>query len=69
MLILLHDFPEFLIEASFILVENLPDKFHQIRNIILSAFPKSMQPPDPFRVDSQVKIELENSSKYCYRLN
>ena len=50
LLIILHDFPEFLIEMSFTLCENLPDKFHQVRNLILSAFPKNMQPPDPFRV-------------------
>ena len=56
LLVMLHDFPEFLIEAGFILVENLPDKFSQVRNIIFSAFPKTMQPPDPFRVTDQVII-------------
>jgi len=54
LLVMLHDFPEFLIEASFILVENLPDKFNQVRNIIFSAFPQTMLPPDPFRVTEQV---------------
>lgn len=54
LLVLLRDFPEFLIEASFILVENLPDKFNQVRNIIFSAFPQTMLPPDPFRVTEQV---------------
>jgi len=59
LLVMLHDFPEFLIEASFILVENLPEKFHQVRNIIFSAFPKTMQPPDPFRVTEQIEAREE----------
>jgi CCR4-NOT transcription complex subunit 1 len=48
-----------LIEAIFILVENLPDKFNQVRNIIFSAFPKSMQPPDPFRATEQIEMREE----------
>jgi len=59
LLVMLHDFPEFLIEASFVLVENLPDKFNQVRNIIFSAFPKTMQPPDPFRVTEQIELRDE----------
>jgi len=58
-LILLHDFPEFLIEASFVFLENLPEKFNQVRNVILSAFPKSIMPPDPFRVNPQVNKPLD----------
>ena len=58
LLIILHDFPEFLIEMSFTLCENLPDKFHQVRNLILSAFPKNMQPPDPFRVVHTNQVNL-----------
>ncbi len=63
LLVILRDFPEFLIEASFILVENLPDKFNQVRNIILSAFPQAMSPPDPFRITDQVYSFSENSIK------
>lgn len=59
LLVILHDFPEFFIEASFLLVENLPDKFNQVRNIIFSAFPKTMQPPDPFRVNEQIELREE----------
>jgi Cell division control protein, negative regulator of transcription len=53
LLVLLRDFPEFLIEASFLLVENVPKRFNQVKNLILSAFPKSMKPPDPFRVSKE----------------
>jgi CCR4-NOT transcription complex subunit 1 len=56
LLVLLHDFPDFLIESSFTLIENLPKKFNQVKNIVLSAFPTSMKPPDPFRTNDQVEI-------------
>jgi len=54
LLILLHDFPEFLVETSFVLIESLPEKLNHIRNVILSAVPRSVPSPDPFRVTSQV---------------
>eukprot|EP01015_Nassula_variabilis_P035174 TRINITY_DN8797_c0_g1_i2.p1 TRINITY_DN8797_c0_g1~~TRINITY_DN8797_c0_g1_i2.p1 ORF type:complete len:238 (-),score=65.09 TRINITY_DN8797_c0_g1_i2:22-735(-) len=50
-LILLHDFNEFLSDFSFGLCEEIPDKFIQIRNMVLSAFPSSMRPPDPYTID------------------
>jgi len=63
LLVILHDFPEFLIEMSFTLCESLPEKFYQVRNLILSAFPKNMQPPDPFRVVHSNQIELKEEFK------
>ena len=54
LLILLHDFPDFLAETSFILIESLSEKLSHIRNVILSAAPRSVSSPDPFRVTSQV---------------
>lgn len=48
LLILLHDYPEFLGAYHFSLCDNIPLRCVQLRNIILSAFPKSMQLPDPF---------------------
>jgi len=59
LLILLHDFPEFLVETSFILIENLPEKLNHIRNVILSASPKSIPSPDPYHVTSQVEASVE----------
>ena len=54
LLILLHDFPEFLVETSFILIENLPEKLNHIRNVILSASPKSIPCPDPYHLNNQI---------------
>lgn len=50
LLVLLHDFAEFLSTFTYSLCEGIPDKFIQMKNIILAAFPKAMRPPDPFSV-------------------
>ena len=50
LLVILNDFPDFLVEMSFVLCEHIPEKFIQIRNLILSAYPSSMKPSDPLRV-------------------
>eukprot|EP01017_Pseudomicrothorax_dubius_P013670 TRINITY_DN1609_c0_g3_i1.p1 TRINITY_DN1609_c0_g3~~TRINITY_DN1609_c0_g3_i1.p1 ORF type:complete len:550 (-),score=170.29 TRINITY_DN1609_c0_g3_i1:118-1707(-) len=47
MLVLLHDFPEFLATYSFLLLEEIGNSFPQIRNLILSSFPKSVRPAHP----------------------
>lgn len=52
LLLLLNDFPEFFIEMSFILCEHIPEKFPQIRNLVLSAYPPNMKPPDPFQASA-----------------
>lgn len=48
LLVLLHDFPEFLCDYSSSFCDVLPVNCIQIRNLILSAFPRSMKLPDPF---------------------
>lgn len=48
LLVLLHDFPEFLCDYSCSFCDVLPVNCIQIRNLILSAFPRSMKLPDPF---------------------
>ena len=48
LLVLLHDFPEFLCEYHFALCDAIPPSCIQLRNLILSAFPKEMVLPDPF---------------------
>lgn len=48
LLILLHDFPEFLCEYCYQLVDNIPCNAIQMRNLVLSAFPRTMRLPDPF---------------------
>jgi CCR4-NOT transcription complex subunit 1 len=49
LLVLLHDFPEFLCECHFCFCDILPAPCVQIRNIILSAFPRDMRLPYPYR--------------------
>jgi CCR4-NOT transcription complex subunit 1 len=47
LLVLLHDFPDFLSEYYFTLCEVIPPRCIQLRNIILSAFPPTLVLPDP----------------------
>ncbi|KAL6309158.1 Not1-domain-containing protein [Sparassis latifolia] len=47
LLVLLHDFPEFLSEYYFTLCDVIPPRCIQLRNVILSAFPPSIILPDP----------------------
>lgn len=54
--VILHDCPEFLSEYHFNFVNKLPDHFIQLRNIILSAFPSFIDPPEPFQ--NNLKIDL-----------
>lgn len=48
LLVLLHDFSEFLCKYHFSLCDVLPTTCIQMRNLILSAFPRHMKLPDPF---------------------
>lgn len=47
LLVLLHDFPDFLSEYYFSLCDIIPPRCIQLRNVILSAFPASVNLPDP----------------------
>ncbi|EIN07655.1 CCR4-Not complex component [Punctularia strigosozonata HHB-11173 SS5] len=47
LLVLLHDFPEFLSEYYFTLCDAIPPRCVQMRNIILSAYPAGLILPDP----------------------
>jgi CCR4-NOT transcription complex subunit 1 len=47
LLVLLHDFPEFLSEYYFTLCDIIPSHCIQLRNVILSAFPTTIILPDP----------------------
>lgn len=51
LLVLLHDFPEFLGQYHFRLCDAIPVSCVQMRNLILSAFPRKMRLPDPFTTD------------------
>lgn len=49
LLVLLHDFPDFLSEYYFSLCDVIPPRCIQLRNIILSAYPLRTTLPDPHR--------------------
>ncbi|KAM0835819.1 hypothetical protein ACQ4PT_062703 [Festuca glaucescens] len=56
LLVLLHDFPEFLCDYHFSFCDVIPSSCIQMRNVILSAFPRSMRLPDPSTPN--LKIDL-----------
>ncbi|XP_057476799.1 uncharacterized protein LOC130764518 isoform X2 [Actinidia eriantha] len=56
LLVLHHDFPEFLSEYHFSFCDVIPSSCIQMRNVILSAFPRNMRFPDPYT--SNFKIDL-----------
>ena len=53
LLVLLHDFPEFLSEYYFTLCDAIPSRCIQLRNIVLSAYPPSCILPDPHLVHTR----------------
>lgn len=46
-LVILHDYPAFLIDYHYKLCNDIPLSFIQLRNLVLSAFPDNMRLPDP----------------------
>ena len=56
LLVLLHDFPEFLCEFHFSFCDVIPPSCIQLRNLILSAFPRTMRLPDPFTPNLKVDL-------------
>ena len=66
-LILSHDFPDFMYSSSLTLVKFLPLEFTQARNIILSAAPKNMVIESPLNIDLKVD-HLPDVHQICYPL-
>ena len=56
LLILLHDFPEFLCDYHQSLCDLVPASCIQLRNLILSAFPRNRRLPDPFSPNLQMSL-------------
>jgi len=57
LLVLLHDFPEFLSEYHISFCDVIPITCMQLRNLVLSAFPRTMRLPDPYtHVTEKTKI-------------
>jgi CCR4-NOT transcription complex subunit 1 len=55
LLVLLHDFPEFLCDYHYGFCDVIPPNCIQMRNLILSAVPRSMRLPDPFTPNLKVR--------------
>lgn len=64
MLVLLHDFPEFLCDYHFSLCDVIPATCIQLRNLILSAFPRNMRLPDPSTPNLKVCFRLTGISNF-----
>ena len=56
LLVLLHDYPDFLAGYHLPLCNVIPNSCIQLRNLILSAFPINMKLPDPFTPDLKVDL-------------
>jgi CCR4-NOT transcription complex subunit 1 len=55
-LVILHDFPEFLSDYHLSLCDLIPSTCVQLRNLVLSAFPRTMRLPDPFTPNLKVDL-------------
>jgi CCR4-NOT transcription complex subunit 1 len=61
LLVLLHDFPEFLCDYHYAFCDVIPPNCIQVRNLILSAYPRQMRLPDPFTPNLKVDMLQEIS--------
>ena len=64
-LVLIHDFPEFLCDFHHSFCDVLPPTCIQLRNLILSAFPRNVKLPDPAL---NIKMEQIPASKEAPRV-
>lgn len=55
-LVLLHDFPEFLCNCHYQFCDVIPSNCIQLRNLVLSAFPRCMKLPDPLTPNLKVDM-------------
>jgi CCR4-NOT transcription complex subunit 1 len=62
LLVLLHDCPEFLSEYYYSLCDAIPVRCIQMRNVILSAFPSWVVPPDPHLAVDALPTETHSSA-------
>ncbi|KAL6766839.1 NOT1 [Auxenochlorella protothecoides x Auxenochlorella symbiontica] len=62
LLVTLHDFPEFLCEYATPLASAVPSQCVQLRNLVLSAFPRSMHLPDPFTTGQAIAAMPETEA-------
>jgi CCR4-NOT transcription complex subunit 1 len=62
LLLLLHDFPEFLAEHYFSICDVIPYNCIQLRNVVLSAFPVNVTLPDPYLPYNQLEAMPQMST-------
>ena len=60
LLVLLHDFPDYLSENHFTLCNLIPPGCVQLKNLVLSAFPRQKRLPDPFMQGLILETITEN---------
>lgn len=68
-LVLLHDFPEFLCHNHYQFCDFIPPNCIQLRNLVLSAFPRCMKLPDPLTPNLKVDMIADidsNPPKIAY---
>ncbi|KAI3965367.1 hypothetical protein MKX01_042848 [Papaver californicum] len=65
LLVLLHDFPEFLCNYHFSFCDLIPPSCIQMRNVILSAFPRNMRLPDPSTPNLKIDLLAEINQSPC----
>jgi CCR4-NOT transcription complex subunit 1 len=63
LVVLLHDFPEFLCNNYIIFAQAIPHSCVQLRNLVLSAFPRVMHLPDPFTPDLILELLPESAEE------
>ncbi|VDL74325.1 unnamed protein product [Nippostrongylus brasiliensis] len=56
LLVILHDFPELLCEYHYVIIDTIPPNCVQLRNLVLSAYPRNMRLPDPFALNFKVSL-------------
>ena len=66
-LVLLHDFPEFLCNHHVNFCDIIPPNCIQLRNLVLSAYPRNMRLPDPFTPN--LKVDLLPETQQAPRIN
>ena len=62
LLVILHDFPDFICDYYYAFCDNIAPNCLQLRNLILSAFPREMVLPCPFDSDRHKEF-LANRDK------
>ncbi|KAL1213558.1 hypothetical protein V5N11_000630 [Cardamine amara subsp. amara] len=65
LLVLLHDYPEFLCYYHFTFCSVIPPSCIQMRNIILSSFPRNMRLPDPSTRNLKIDLLPETAEAPC----